>query len=83
MGQFICELHEERVERELELGEDNLYSCVFSDYSDYSDDEASVEDSEKDDEEGFSAEDEEQGEEGDGGDGVDDDLGGGDGEEKE
>ena len=83
MGQFICELHEERVERELELEEDDLYSCVFSDYSDYSDDEASVEDSEEDDEEGFSAEDEEQGEEGDGGDGVDDDLGGGDGEEKE
>ena len=83
MGQFICELHEERVERELELEEDDLYSCVFSDYSDYSDDEASVEDSEEDDEEGFSEEDEELGEEGDEGDGVDDDLGGGDGEEKE
>ena len=83
MGQFICELHEERVDRELELEEDNLYSCVFSDYSDYSDDEDSAEDSEEDDEEGFSEEDEEQGEEGDGGDGVDDDLGGGDGEEKE
>ena len=82
MGQFICELHEERVDRELELEEDNLYSCVFSDYSDYSDDEASAEDSEEDDEEGFSEEDEEQGEEGDGGDGVDDDLGDGDGKEK-
>ena len=74
MGQFICELHEERVERELELEEDNLYS----DYSDYSDDEASVEGSEEDDEEGFSEEDEE----GDEGDGVDDDLGDGDGKEK-
>ena len=82
MGHFICELHEERVDRELELEEDNLYSCVFSDYSDYSDDEASAEDSEEDDEEGFSEEDEEQGEEGDGGDGVDDDLGDGDGKEK-
>ena len=82
MGQFICELHEERVDRELELEEDNLYSCVFSDYSDYSDDEASAEDSEEDDEEGFSEEDEEQGEEGDGGDGVDDDLRDGDGKEK-
>ena len=83
MGQFICELHEERVERELELEEDDLYSCVFSDYSDYSDDEASAEDSEEDDEEGFSEEDEELGEEGDEGDGVDDDLGDGDGKEKE
>ena len=82
MERFTCELHEERVERELEMEEDDLYSCVFSDYSDYSDDEASVEDSEEDDEEGFSEEDEEQGEEGDGGDGVDDDLGDGDGKEK-
>ena len=51
MGQFICELHEERVERErkLELEEDDLYSSSFSDYSDYSDDEASAEDSEEDD----------------------------------
>ena len=73
MGQFICELHKEQMERELDLD---------SDYSDYSDDEASAEDSEEDDEEGFSEEDEEQGEEGDGGDGVDDDLGDGDGKEK-
>ena len=75
MGQFLCELHKERVERG--------WMDLYSDYSDYSDDEASAEDSEEDDEEGFSEEDEEQGEEGDGGDGVDDDLGGGDGEEKE
>ena len=83
MGQFICELHEERVDRELELEEDDHYLRLISDYSDYSDEEASAEDSEDDDEEGFSEEDGEQGEEGDGGDGVDDDLGGGDGEEKE
>ena len=82
MGQFICELHEERVDRELELEEDDHYLRLISDYSDYSDEEASAEDSENEDEEGFSEEDEEQGEEGDGGDGVDDDLRDGDGKEK-